>query len=178
MNGIDAVAIATGNDWRAIEAAAHAYASRGGRYKSLTRWYKDEDGNLIGELDVPLKVGTVGGSLESNPAVRIAYDILGVSSARELAAVMGAVGLAQNFSAIRALSTTGIQAGHMTLHARSVAMTAGLRLSILRRSSTDWSSPAKSKSGKHKKLSLSSVRNRQLLTRRFERALKAEATVR
>ena len=125
MNGIDAVAIATGNDWRAIEAAAHAYASRGGRYKSLTRWYKDEDGNLIGELDVPLKVGTVGGSLESNPAVRIAYDILGVSSARELAAVMGAVGLAQNFSAIRALSTTGIQAGHMTLHARSVAMTAG-----------------------------------------------------
>ena len=86
---------------------------------------KDEDGNLIGELDVPLKVGTVGGSLESNPAVRIAYDILGVSSARELAAVMGAVGLAQNFSAIRALSTAGIQAGHMTLHARSVAMTAG-----------------------------------------------------
>ena len=125
MNGIDAVAIATGNDWRAIESAAHAYASRGGRYKSLTRWYKDEDGHLIGELDVPLKVGTVGGSLESNPAVRIAYDILGVSSARELAAVMGAVGLAQNFSAIRALSTTGIQAGHMTLHARSVAMTAG-----------------------------------------------------
>ena len=108
-----------------LKSAAHAYASRGGRYKSLTRWYKDEDGHLIGELDVPLKVGTVGGSLESNPAVRIAYDILGVSSARELAAVMGAVGLAQNFSAIRALSTTGIQAGHMTLHARSVAMTAG-----------------------------------------------------
>lgn len=125
MNGIDAVAIATGNDWRAIEAAAHAYAARTGRYASLTRWYADDNGDLIGELDVPLKVGTVGGQVESNQAVRIAHRVLGIESAPELAEVMGAVGLAQNFAAIKALSTHGIQRGHMTLHARSVAMAAG-----------------------------------------------------
>lgn len=126
MNGVDAVAIATGNDWRAIEAAAHAYAARGSHYSSLTNWYRNEAGDLVGELEIPMKVGTVGGSLESNPAVKIGRRILNVKSARELAEVMGAVGLAQNFSALRALSTEGIQRGHMTLHARSVAMSAGV----------------------------------------------------
>lgn len=125
MNGIDAVAIATGNDWRAIEAAAHAYAARGHTYTSLTKWYKNDDGDLAGTIEIPLKVGTVGGPLQSNPAVKIAHEIISVSSAKELAEVMGAVGLAQNFSALRALSTEGVQRGHMTLHARSVVMTAG-----------------------------------------------------
>ncbi len=125
MNGVDAVAIASGNDWRAIEAAAHAYAARGSHYTSLTKWYRNEAGDLVGELEMPMKVGTVGGPLQSNPAVRIGHRILNVSSARELAEVMGAVGLAQNFSALRALSTEGIQRGHMTLHARTVAMAAG-----------------------------------------------------
>lgn len=126
MNGIDAVAIATGNDWRSIEAAAHAYAARGGHYSSLTKWYKNEAGDLVGELDMPLKVGTVGGQVESNQAVIIAHRLLGIKSAPELAEVMCAVGLAQNFAALRALSTEGIQRGHMSLHARSVATAAGV----------------------------------------------------
>ena len=126
MNGIDAVAIATGNDWRAIEAAAHAYAARSGHYTSLTKWYKNDAGDLVGELDMPLKVGTVGGQVESNQAVIIAHRLLGIESAPELAQVMCAVGLAQNFAALRALSTEGIQRGHMTLHARSVAIAAGV----------------------------------------------------
>lgn len=125
MNGIDAVAIATGNDWRAIEAAAHAYASRGKSYTSLTKWYRNDDDDLEGFIEIPLKVGTVGGPLQSNPAVKITHEIMGISSAKELAEIMGAVGLAQNFSALRALGTEGVQRGHMTLHARSVAMTAG-----------------------------------------------------
>src|SRR5699024_11047279 len=125
MNGIDAVALATGNDWRAIESGAHAYAARGGRYASLTQWYKDDNGDLVGELEIPIKVGTVGGPLQTNPTVALNMRMLGVDSARELAEVMGAVGLAQNFSAIRALVTEGIQQGHMTLHARSVATAAG-----------------------------------------------------
>lgn len=125
MNGIDPVAIATGNDWRAIEAAAHAYASKSGRYTSLTNWYKNDEGDLVGTIDIPLKVGTVGGSLNSNKAVGISHRIMGIHSAAELAEVMGAVGLAQNFSALRSLGTEGIQRGHMTLHARSVASTAG-----------------------------------------------------
>ncbi len=125
MNGIDAVAIATGNDWRAIEAAAHAYAASSGHYAPLTSWTADDAGNLVGEIELPLKVGTVGGQVESNPAVRIAHSILGVNSAAELAEVMAAVGLAQNFGALRALSTDGIQPGHMRLHARSVAVAAG-----------------------------------------------------
>ncbi len=124
MNGIDPVAIATGNDWRAIESAAHAYAARSGRYQSLTKWYKTEDGDLAGELCMPMKVGTVGGSLESNPLVKLCYRLLGSPDARTLAQIMGAVGLAQNFAALRALSTVGIQQGHMTLHARSVALSA------------------------------------------------------
>ncbi len=125
MNGIDAVAIATGNDWRAIEAAAHAYAARGDRYAPLTNWSVNDTGDLVGELTLPLKVGTVGGQVESNQAVRLARTILGVSSARELAEVMGAVGLAQNLAALKALSTDGIQHGHMRLHARAVAVAAG-----------------------------------------------------
>ena len=124
MNGIDPVAIATGNDWRSIEAAAHAYAARDGRYKALTRWYKTDNGDLAGEIHMPMKVGTVGGSLESNPLVKLCYRLLGSPDARALAEIMGAVGLAQNFAAIRALSTVGIQQGHMTLHARSVALSA------------------------------------------------------
>ena len=125
MNGVDAVAIATGNDWRAIEAAAHAYAARSGLYKALSRWRSNEAGDLVGEIEMPMKVGTKGASLETNPSVRINHQILGAASATELAGVMAAVGLAQNFAALRALSTAGIQQGHMTLHARSVASTAG-----------------------------------------------------
>jgi hydroxymethylglutaryl-CoA reductase len=125
MNGVDPIAIATGNDWRAIEAGAHAYAARGGRYSSLTRWTVDEDGNLLGAIEIPIKVGIVGAPLESNPTVALNLRLLGVESATELACVMASVGLAQNFAAIRALATEGIQRGHMTLHARSVVTAAG-----------------------------------------------------
>ncbi|MEO7131739.1 MAG: hydroxymethylglutaryl-CoA reductase, degradative [Dermatophilaceae bacterium] len=125
MNGVDAVALATGNDWRALEAAAHAYAARGTAYSSLTSWTKNDAGDLVGSIEMPMKVGTVGGPLQNNPTVAMNHRILGVSSARELAEVMGAVGLAQNFSALRALVTDGIQQGHMTLHARTVAAAAG-----------------------------------------------------
>lgn len=125
MNGIDAVALATGNDWRAIEAAAHAYAARGKSYTSLTKWFKGDRGQLVGILEIPLKVGTVGGPLQSNPAVKVLHGVSQVKTARELAELMGAVGLAQNFAALRALSTEGIQRGHMSLHARSVALAAG-----------------------------------------------------
>jgi hydroxymethylglutaryl-CoA reductase len=125
MNGIDAVALATGNDWRAIEAAAHAYAGRGAAYTSLTSWQRSQHGDLVGSIELPLKVGTVGGPLQSNPAVGVNMRMLGVESARELSEVMASVGLAQNFAALRALVTQGIQQGHMTLHARSVAMAAG-----------------------------------------------------
>ncbi len=126
MNGVDAVAIATGNDWRALEAAAHAYAARSGRYQGLTRWYKNDAGALVGEIEIPMKVGTVGGSLESNPSVKINHRLLGSPNATELATIMGTIGLAQNFAALRALSTNGIQQNHMNLHARSVASSAGV----------------------------------------------------
>jgi hydroxymethylglutaryl-CoA reductase len=125
MNGIDPVAIATGNDWRAIEAGAHAYAARSGRYSSLTTWWADEEGNLCGKIEIPIKVGIVGAPIESNPTVALNLRLLNVKSATELAQVMAAVGLAQNFAAIRALATEGIQKGHMTLHARSVVTAAG-----------------------------------------------------
>ncbi len=125
MNGVDAVALATGNDWRAIEAGAHAFAARQGRYRSLSQWWQDERGNLRGRLEMPMKVGIVGGPLESNPGVAMNMRLLGVKSAQELAEVMAAVGLAQNFAALRALATEGIQTGHMTLHARSVVKAAG-----------------------------------------------------
>jgi hydroxymethylglutaryl-CoA reductase len=125
MNGIDPIAIATGNDWRAIEAGAHAFAARSGRYTSLSSWTADEEGNLCGSIEIPIKVGIVGAPLESNPTVALNLRLLGVESAMELAQVMAAVGLAQNFAAIRALATEGIQKGHMTLHARSVVTAAG-----------------------------------------------------
>ncbi len=126
MNGIDAVLIATGNDWRAVEAGAHAYAARCGRYTSLSTWTFDEGaGRLVGTLELPLAVGTVGGATRAHPAARVALKILGVRGARELAEVIVAVGLAQNLAAIRALATEGIQRGHMSLHARKVATAAG-----------------------------------------------------
>lgn len=125
MNGIDPVAVATGNDWRAIEAAAHAFAAKSGRYQSLSRWTKSKAGHLLGSIEIPLKVGIQGGSLQANATTAINLRMLGVESARELAEVMAAVGLAQNFSALKALATEGIQKGHMSLHARSVAVTAG-----------------------------------------------------
>ena len=125
MNGIDAVMLATGNDWRAAEAGAHAYAARDGHYTSLTKWWKDEGGNLRGEIELPLAVGIVGGATRAHRGARAALKILGVKSARELAEVTAAVGLAQNFAAMRALATDGIQRGHMRLHARQLAMAAG-----------------------------------------------------
>ncbi|MBH97913.1 MAG: hydroxymethylglutaryl-CoA reductase [Rhodospirillaceae bacterium] len=130
MNGIDPVAIATGNDWRAIEAGAHAYAARGGRYASLTKWFVDEDGDLCGSIELPIKVGIVGAPLKSNPTVELNMRILAVESSTELAQVMAAVGLSQNFAAIKALATEGIQKGHMTLHARSVVTAAGVPIEL------------------------------------------------
>lgn len=124
MNGIDAVAIATGNDWRAIEAGAHAFAARAGAYRSLTSWTVAANGDLQGVLTMPLKVGIVGGSLSSNPGAQVGLRIAAVGSATELGELMAATGLAQNFAALRALVTTGIQEGHMRLHARSVAAAA------------------------------------------------------
>jgi hydroxymethylglutaryl-CoA reductase len=125
MNGIDAVAVACGQDWRAIEAGAHAYAARGGRYTPLSTWTRDPAGCLVGTLELPLAVGIVGGATRVHPGARTALKITGVETARELAEVMAAAGLAQNLGALRALSTEGIQRGHMNLHARQVAMAAG-----------------------------------------------------
>ena len=125
MNGIIAVANAAGQDSRAIEAAANAYAAQSGQYRSLSKWSKDDDGNLVGELKIPLSVGIVGGIANVHPIAKVCTKILGAVSAQELACVMTATGLAQNFSAIRALSTEGIQKGHMRLHARNLAAAAG-----------------------------------------------------
>ncbi len=125
MNGVDALAIATGNDWRAIEAGAHAFAAASGRYLPLTQWSVDENGDLLGKIAIPLKVGTVGGTLNANPAAALGLAITGAQSAAELAMLMAAVGLAQNFAALRALASSGIQQGHMRLHARSVAAAIG-----------------------------------------------------
>ncbi len=118
MNGVDAVALATGQDFRAIEAGAHAYAARDGTYRSLTSWRRTKEGDLAGEIELPLAAGVVGGVVNAHPTAKLALQILGVKSAKELAMVMTAVGLAQNLAAIRALSSEGIQAGHMKLHAR------------------------------------------------------------
>ena len=126
MNGVDAVAIATGNDFRAIEAAAHAYAARNGTYRALTRWFTADNGDLAGHIEMPMKVGTVGAPLETNPTVRLSHRLLGNPNAAQLAAVIGAVGLAQNYAALRSLATAGIQQNHMTLHARSVVSAAGV----------------------------------------------------
>jgi hydroxymethylglutaryl-CoA reductase len=125
MNGIDAVVVATGNDWRAVEAGVHAWAARDGRYRALTRWSEDADGALLGELELPIKLGIVGGSVRLNPIAALSLRIAGIHRARELDELVCAVGLAQNFSAIKALATSGIQRGHMALHARSVAVEAG-----------------------------------------------------
>lgn len=125
MNGIDAILIATGNDWRAVEAGAHAFAARGGSYTSLTHWRRDENGDLQGTIELPLAVGIVGGATRVHPTAQVALKILGVESVRELAEVIAAVGLAQNLAAIRALATDGIQQGHMRLHAKQLAAAAG-----------------------------------------------------
>ena len=125
LNGIDPVLVATGQDWRAVEAGAHAYAARVGRYTSLTTWWRDEGGNLVGELELPLAVGIVGGATRVHPAAQAALKLLGARSARELAEVCACAGLASNLAAMRALATEGIQQGHMALHARQVAMSAG-----------------------------------------------------
>jgi hydroxymethylglutaryl-CoA reductase len=125
MNGVDAVVIATGNDWRAIEAGAHAYAARAGRYTSLSAWGADSAGNLVGSLEMPMAVGIVGGATRVHPTARAALKLMGVSSAAQLAEIIISVGLAQNLAALRALATEGIQRGHMSLHARQVAIAAG-----------------------------------------------------
>jgi len=127
MNGTIAVANATGQDSRAIEAAANAYAAKSGQYRSLSKWSKDENGNLVGSLELPLSVGIVGGIANVHPIAKICNKILGASSAQELACLMTAAGLAQNYSAIRALATEGIQKGHMRLHARNLAAAAGAK---------------------------------------------------
>ncbi len=125
MNGVDPVVVATGNDWRAIEAGAHAYAAHDGRYTSLTRWEIDADGALTGEIELPMALGLVGGATRSHPAAQAALRLMGVESAAELAEIVAAVGLAQNLAALRALATEGIQKGHMALHARNLAIAAG-----------------------------------------------------
>ncbi|MCC6500941.1 MAG: hydroxymethylglutaryl-CoA reductase, degradative [Anaerolineales bacterium] len=133
MNGVDAVVIATGNDWRAIEAGAHAYAARSGKYTSLSVWSKDGEGNLVGELAMPLAVGIVGGATKVHPVAQAAIKLMNVKSAGELAEIIVSVGLAQNLAALRALATEGIQRGHMSLHARQVAIAAGATGELIER---------------------------------------------
>jgi hydroxymethylglutaryl-CoA reductase len=142
MNGVDAVTIATGNDWRAVEAGAHAFAARSGTYAPLSTWRRGSaprdpganvEGVLIGRLELPMALGTVGGTLRVHPAARLSLRMLGVKTAGELAQIAAAVGLANNLSAVRALATDGIQRGHMALHARSVAVAAGAAGSTVER---------------------------------------------
>jgi hydroxymethylglutaryl-CoA reductase len=125
MNGIDPVVIATGNDWRAIEAGAHAFAAISGRYTSLTHWSISTDSELVGKITLPMAVGLVGGATKTHPSAQAAIALLDVETASELGQVIAAVGLAQNLAALRALATEGIQRGHMTLHARNIALQAG-----------------------------------------------------
>lgn len=125
MNGIDPVIVATGNDWRAIEAGAHVYAVKQGQYTSLTTWEKDAQGNLVGRIELPMAVGLVGGATKTHPLAKLSIQMLNIESASELGEVIAAVGLAQNMAAIRALATEGIQRGHMALHARNIAVVAG-----------------------------------------------------
>jgi hydroxymethylglutaryl-CoA reductase len=127
MNGIDAVVIATGNDWRAVEAGAHAYAARNGRYEPLCTWRVGDDGSLVGELAMPLSLGIVGGPIRIHGGARLGLEMTGVESASELAMLVGCVGMASNLAALRALATDGIQRGHMLLHARTVAIAVGAR---------------------------------------------------
>ena len=127
MNGIDALIIATGNDFRAIEAGAHAYAARSGQYTSLSSYYIDKNGDLVGEIELPIAVGIVGGAGNIHPKARLCKKILGIKTAQELAEVVASLGLAQNFAAVFALSTVGIQKGHMSLHAKNIAVMAGAK---------------------------------------------------
>lgn len=131
MNGIDPIILATGNDWRAIEAGAHAYAARDGRYTSLSNWGRDGHGDLVGTLEMPMPVGTVGGATGVHPGAKACLKMMGVKTARELAEIIVSVGLAQNLAALRALATEGIQRGHMSLHARQVAVAAGAEGKII-----------------------------------------------
>jgi hydroxymethylglutaryl-CoA reductase len=125
MNGVDPIVVATGNDFRAIEAGAHAFASMRGHYRSLTHWEKNADGDLVGSIELPVAVGLVGGATKVHPTAKVAVKILGIKTASELGEVLAAVGLAQNLAAMRALATEGIQRGHMSLHARNIAVQAG-----------------------------------------------------
>ena len=125
MNGVDAVVIATGNDWRAVEAGAHSYASITGRYLPLSTWEKNKDGDLVGTLEMPMPVGIIGGATKVHPMAKLSLKILRIKTARQLAEIIGAVGLAQNLAALRALATEGIQRGHMSLHAKNIAIMAG-----------------------------------------------------
>ena len=125
MNGISSLVIATGNDYRAIEAGAHAYAARTGRYRALARWETDQEGNLVGTLELPLAMGLVGGATAIHPLAKLIVKVLGVKTATELAEITAAVGLGQNLSALRALASEGIQKGHMSLHAKNIAVMAG-----------------------------------------------------
>jgi hydroxymethylglutaryl-CoA reductase len=127
MNGIDALIIATGNDFRAIEAGAHAYAARNGQYTSFSKYYKDKDGNLVGELEIPMAIGIIGGAGNIHPKAILCKKILGIKTAKELAEIAVSLGLAQNFAAVFALSTVGIQKGHMSLHAKNIAVMAGAK---------------------------------------------------
>ena len=127
MNGVSAVVLATGNDTRAVESGAHAYAARSGRYDALSRWEVSAEGNLVGVLEMPLSVGIVGGATKVHPTARLAMQIMRIDGADRLARIAAAVGLVQNFSALKALATEGIQRGHMTLHAKNVAISAGAR---------------------------------------------------
>jgi hydroxymethylglutaryl-CoA reductase len=133
MNGVIAVALALAQDHRAIEAGAHSFAALGGRYRSLSRWSKDESGDLVGELEMPLAVGLVGGATRSHPTAQISRKILGAEKSKELAEIMVAVGLAQNLGALRALTQEGIQHGHMRLHARNLVIMAGATGSTVER---------------------------------------------
>jgi hydroxymethylglutaryl-CoA reductase len=127
MNGIDPLVVATGNDWRAVEAGAHAYACRNGHYGSLTTWEKDSQGHLVGTIEMPMPLGLVGGATKTHPLAQLSLRILGIKTAQELAEIAVAVGLAQNLGALRALATEGIQRGHMALHARNIALSTGAR---------------------------------------------------
>ena len=133
MNGIDPVVIATGNDWRAVEAGAHAYAARSGRYTSLSTWGQDDKGNLVGSLELPMAVGIIGGATQVHPVARASLKLMGVTTAGQLAEIIVSVGLAQNLAALRALATEGIQRGHMGLHARQVAIAAGAKGEMVER---------------------------------------------
>jgi len=152
MNGVTAVVLATGNDTRAIEAGAHAYAARSGHYTSLTSWEKDANGDLVGTLEMPMAVGIVGGATASNPIAKIAVKILGIKTARDLAEVIVSVGLAQNLAALRALAAEGIQRGHMSLHARNVAISVGAKGDLIDRVSAQMVAEKKVRADRAKEL--------------------------